>query len=145
MRLNPFRKLPGVRSSHGLLRYGRQRFVHESLSPCRNHPLQQAKLMETKCFRVAKKAIWIHADFGAILHRDLFLPRPGQRVGALKQMPEQVGQFSKCGYLGCIELSSKVESWHRIAVTPDVEFSVRAEFTATQIAAFRELADLLRH
>jgi DNA-binding transcriptional MerR regulator len=41
--------------------------------------------------------------------------------------------------------TSKVESWHRIAVTPDVEFSVRAEFNATQIAAFRELADLLRH
>ena len=41
--------------------------------------------------------------------------------------------------------TSKVEGWQRIAVTPDVEFSVRAEFDANQLAAFRELADLLRH
>jgi DNA-binding transcriptional MerR regulator len=41
--------------------------------------------------------------------------------------------------------SSKVEGWQRIAVTPDVELSVRAEFDANQLAAFRELADLLRH
>lgn len=42
-------------------------------------------------------------------------------------------------------LTSKVEGWQRIAVTPDVELSVRAEFGADQLAAFRELADLLRH
>ena len=41
--------------------------------------------------------------------------------------------------------TSKVEGWQRIAVTPDVEFSVRADFDANQLAAFRELADLLRH
>jgi len=41
--------------------------------------------------------------------------------------------------------TSKVEGWQRIAVTPDVELSVRAEFGADQLAAFRELADLLRH
>jgi DNA-binding transcriptional MerR regulator len=41
--------------------------------------------------------------------------------------------------------TSKVEGWQRIAVTPDVELSVRAEFDANQLAAFRELADLLRH
>jgi len=41
--------------------------------------------------------------------------------------------------------TSKVEGWKRIAVTPDVELSVRAEFGADQLAAFRELADLLRH
>ena len=41
--------------------------------------------------------------------------------------------------------TSKVEGWQRIAVTPDVEISVRAEFDADQLAAFRELADLLRH
>jgi len=40
---------------------------------------------------------------------------------------------------------SKVEGWQRIAVTPDVEFSVRAEFDANQLVAFRELADLIRH
>src|SRR5260370_18435736 len=39
----------------------------------------------------------------------------------------------------------KVEGWERITVTPDVELSVRAEFDANQLAAFRELADLLRH
>lgn len=39
---------------------------------------------------------------------------------------------------------SKVEGWQRIAVTPDVELSVRAEFGANQLMAFRELADLLR-
>ncbi len=41
--------------------------------------------------------------------------------------------------------TSKVEGWQRIAVTPDVEFSVRADFDQNQLAAFRELADLLRH
>lgn len=41
--------------------------------------------------------------------------------------------------------TSKVEAWQRIAITPDVELSVRAEFDAAQLAAFRELADLLRH
>jgi DNA-binding transcriptional MerR regulator len=41
--------------------------------------------------------------------------------------------------------TSKVEGWQRIAVTPDVELTVRADFDANQLAAFRELADLLRH
>jgi DNA-binding transcriptional MerR regulator len=41
--------------------------------------------------------------------------------------------------------ASKMEGWQRIAVTPDIELSVRAEFDADQLAAFRELADLLRH
>lgn len=41
--------------------------------------------------------------------------------------------------------TSKVEGWQRIAVTPDIELSVRAEFDAAQLAAFRELADLLRY
>ena len=40
--------------------------------------------------------------------------------------------------------ASKVEGWQRIAVTPDIEFSVRAEFDANQLMVFRELADLLR-
>ena len=39
----------------------------------------------------------------------------------------------------------KMEGWQRIAVTPDVELSVRAEFGSDQLNAFRELADLLRH
>ncbi len=41
--------------------------------------------------------------------------------------------------------TSKMEGWQRIAVTPDIELSVRAEFDADQLAAFRDLADLLRH
>jgi DNA-binding transcriptional MerR regulator len=41
--------------------------------------------------------------------------------------------------------TSKVEGWQRIAITPDVELSVRVEFDANQLAAFRELADLLKH
>ena len=41
--------------------------------------------------------------------------------------------------------TSKVEAWRRIAITPDVELSVRAEFDVNQLTAFRELADLLRH
>jgi hypothetical protein len=38
-----------------------------------------------------------------------------------------------------------VEGWNRIAVTPDVELSIRSDFNADQLAAFRELADLLRN
>jgi DNA-binding transcriptional MerR regulator len=41
--------------------------------------------------------------------------------------------------------SSKMEGWQRIPVTPDIELSVRAEFAADQLAAFRDLAGLLRH
>jgi DNA-binding transcriptional MerR regulator len=41
--------------------------------------------------------------------------------------------------------TSRVEGWQRIAITPDIELSVRAEFDANQLTAFRELADLLRH
>ena len=41
--------------------------------------------------------------------------------------------------------TSKVEGWQRIAVTPDIELSIRAGFDETLVAAFRELADLLRH
>ena len=41
--------------------------------------------------------------------------------------------------------TSKMEGWNRIAVTPDVELSVRNEFDANQLAAFQDLADLLRH
>jgi DNA-binding transcriptional MerR regulator len=41
--------------------------------------------------------------------------------------------------------TSKVEGWQRIAVTPDIELSVRAGFDEDLLAAFRELADLLRH
>lgn len=40
--------------------------------------------------------------------------------------------------------TAKVEGWQRIAITPDIEFSVRAEFDPNQLIAFRELADLLR-
>jgi DNA-binding transcriptional MerR regulator len=41
--------------------------------------------------------------------------------------------------------TSKVEGWRRIAVTPDIELSIRAGFDEALVAAFRELADLLRH
>lgn len=39
--------------------------------------------------------------------------------------------------------ASKVEGWQRIMITPDIELSIRAEFDSNQLAAFRELADLL--
>jgi DNA-binding transcriptional MerR regulator len=35
--------------------------------------------------------------------------------------------------------------WTRISITPDIELSIRAEFGENQLAAFRGLADLLRH
>lgn len=41
--------------------------------------------------------------------------------------------------------ASRVERWHRIAITPDIELNVRAEFSHEQLIAFQELADLLRH
>jgi DNA-binding transcriptional MerR regulator len=41
--------------------------------------------------------------------------------------------------------ASKVEQWQRIAITPDVELAVRADFDGNQLIAFRELAGLLRH
>ena len=41
--------------------------------------------------------------------------------------------------------TSKAEGWYRIAVTPDVELSIRVGFDEALMAAFRELADLLRN
>jgi len=41
--------------------------------------------------------------------------------------------------------TSKVEGWQRIGVTPDIELSVRAGLDDNLMAAFRELADLLRN
>ena len=40
---------------------------------------------------------------------------------------------------------SKVEPWQRIAITPDIELSIRAEFDSAALAAFSEVADLLRN
>jgi DNA-binding transcriptional MerR regulator len=41
--------------------------------------------------------------------------------------------------------TSKIDTWHRISVTEDIELSVREGFDQMQMAAFRELADVLRH
>lgn len=40
--------------------------------------------------------------------------------------------------------AAKVEAWQRITITEDIELSVRAGFSETQLVAFRQLADLLR-
>lgn len=40
--------------------------------------------------------------------------------------------------------TAKVEAWQRIAITEDIELSVRSGFSETQLVAFRQLADLLR-
>jgi DNA-binding transcriptional MerR regulator len=40
--------------------------------------------------------------------------------------------------------ASRFERWVRIAVTEDIELSVRADFSEIQVGAFREFADLLR-
>lgn len=40
---------------------------------------------------------------------------------------------------------SKVEGWQRIAINPDIELSIRAEFDSAALAAFSEVADLLRN
>lgn len=42
-------------------------------------------------------------------------------------------------------LGSRVERWHRITVTPDVELNIRSDFSTEQLIAFQELADLLGH
>jgi len=42
-------------------------------------------------------------------------------------------------------VSSKLETWHRISINADIELLIRAEFGPDQVAAFREVADLLRH
>jgi DNA-binding transcriptional MerR regulator len=41
--------------------------------------------------------------------------------------------------------SSRVERWQRIAITPDIELSIRAEFDSAALAAFSEVAGLLRN
>jgi len=40
---------------------------------------------------------------------------------------------------------SKVERWQRIAITPDIELSIRADFDSAALAAFTEVAGLLRN
>lgn len=39
---------------------------------------------------------------------------------------------------------AKAEAWQRIAITEDIQLSVRAGFSERQVVAFRQLADLLR-
>lgn len=41
--------------------------------------------------------------------------------------------------------TSKVERWQRIAITPDIELSIRADFDSAALAAFTEVAGLLRN
>lgn len=57
----------------------------------------------------------------------------------LVQLLREISGFAKPA------TTSKMEGWQRITVTPDIELSVRAEFNADQLAAFRDLADYLRH
>lgn len=66
------------------------------------------------------------------------LPPPAQ----LTEIERLVGALKKYG--GTAQGSLKAESWHRIAVTEDIELSVRAEFGPEQLSVFRELALILR-
>ncbi len=66
------------------------------------------------------------------------LPPPAQ----MTEIERLVGALRRCG--GVAQGSIKAESWHRIAVTEDIELSVRAEFGPEQLAVFRELALILR-
>jgi DNA-binding transcriptional MerR regulator len=66
---------------------------------------------------------------------------PANQLAGAQRLVYALRQIS--GY-GPTAPASKAEPWHRIAVTKDIELSVRAGFNDTQLTAFRELADLLR-
>lgn len=65
-------------------------------------------------------------------------PPPAQ----LTEIERLVVALKKMG--GHAQGTLRAESWHRIAVTEDIELSVRAEFGPDQLAVFRELALILR-
>ena len=60
----------------------------------------------------------------------------------MTEIERLVGALKRLG--GHAQGMVKAESWHKIAVTKDIELSVRAEFGPDQLAVFRELALILR-
>jgi DNA-binding transcriptional MerR regulator len=68
-------------------------------------------------------------------------PSPTQLTGAERL----VQALQKLSCYAAPAPVSKTETWHRIAVTEDIELSVRAGIGVDQLAMFRELADILRH
>jgi DNA-binding transcriptional MerR regulator len=68
-------------------------------------------------------------------------PLPTSQLTAVERLALALRQLT--GHTPAIGIT-KVESWHRISVTGDIELSVRG-YGSDQVVAFREVADLLRH
>jgi DNA-binding transcriptional MerR regulator len=82
------------------------------------------------------------ADEADEIHRSTDLEQSSTKLTGAQRLVRLLGEIS--GTRSPTPLP-KMEGWQRIAVTPDVELSVRAEFGSDQLDAFRELADLIRH
>ena len=65
---------------------------------------------------------------------------PVNQLAGAQRLVHALRQISGCGPTAP---ASKAEPWHRIAVTEDIELSVREGFDKVQLGAFRELADIL--
>jgi hypothetical protein len=66
-------------------------------------------------------------------------------VNLLTGLQRLVQALRKASRFTVPKTTSKIDTWHRISVTEDIELSVREGFDRVQMSAFRELADVLRH
>jgi DNA-binding transcriptional MerR regulator len=71
--------------------------------------------------------------------REVVQSPPSEQLTEIQRL---VVALKKMG--GHAQGSVRAESWHKIAVTEDIELSVRAEFGPDQLAVFKELALILR-
>jgi DNA-binding transcriptional MerR regulator len=68
-------------------------------------------------------------------------PSTSRRLAGAERLVHALRQVT--GHIAAAP-AAKVEAWQRITITEDIELSVRAGFSETQLVAFRQLADLLR-
>ena len=71
-------------------------------------------------------------------------PRSAAHVPDLPPLEQLLASLMELGGPAAPPRSTQTEAWHRIAITPDIELSVRDSFTPEQIVQFQRVADVLR-
>lgn len=72
-------------------------------------------------------------------------PRPSKGSVGQTNLEQLLEALSRVAGSNPIRGRSQSETWFRIAVTPDIELSVRGEFSPEQIAVLHQIGDHLRH
>jgi DNA-binding transcriptional MerR regulator len=141
-RLNIIMSLRRARPNIGLSEI---RIFLQNLSPEQIKRFADGEITATG--RVTDQLIRTETESSIASNEDIELPRGdwARSAASLTGVERLVCILRKVSGQKSLGSTSKVEGWQRIAVTPDIELSVRAGFDETLVAAFREFADLLRH